>query len=82
MPSSATTVQYVLDGGALLHRIQWPSGENFDAIYSRYVQYVTDKYRSPLIVFDGYQNGPSTKDITHCRRAKSGIAAEVHFTGI
>ena len=81
MPSPATTVQYVLDGGALLHRIQWPSGENFDAICSRYVQHVTDKYRSPVIVFDGYQNGPSTKDITHCRRAKSGIAAEVRFTG-
>ena len=32
MPSPETPAQYVLDGGALLHRILWPSGEKFDAI--------------------------------------------------
>ena len=61
MPNPETPARYVLDGGALLHRIPWHSGEKFDAIYSRYIQYVTDKYRSPVIVFDGYQNGLSTK---------------------
>ena len=81
MPSPATPAQYVLDGGALLHRILWPSGEKFDSICSRYDQYVWDKYRSPIIVFDGYQNGPSTEDNTHSRRTKSSIAAEMRFTG-
>ena len=37
MPSPATPAQHVLDGGPLLHRILWPSGEKFDAICSRYV---------------------------------------------
>ena len=59
----------------------WPSGEKFDAICSRHVKYVADKYRSPVIVYDGYQNGQSTKDNTHSRRTKSGMAAEVRFTG-
>ena len=81
MPSPATPAQYVLDGGAILHRLLWPSGGKFDAICSRYVQYVSDKYRSPVIVFDGYQNGPSTEDNTHSRRTKSSMAAEVRFTG-
>ena len=81
MPSPAKPVQYVLDGGALLHRILWPSGEKFDAICSLYVQYVWDKYRSPVIVLDGYQNGPSTEDNTYSRRTKSSIAAEMRFTG-
>ena len=81
MRSPATPAQYVLDGYVLLHRILWPSDEKFDAICSRYVHYVLDKYRLPVIVFDGYQNGPSTEDNTHSRRTKSSMAAEVRFTG-
>ena len=30
MPSPATPARYVLDGGALLHRILWPIGDKFD----------------------------------------------------
>ena len=82
MPGPATPAQYVLDGGTLLHTILSPSGEKFDGICSPYVQYVLDKYRSPVIVFDGYQNGPSTEDNTHSRRTKSSMAAEVRFTGL
>ena len=77
MPSPATPAQYVLDGGTLLHRILSPSGEKFHAICSPYVQYVSEKYRSSVIVFDGYQNGPSTEDNTHSRRTKSSM----RFTG-
>ena len=81
MPSPATPAHYVLDGGAILHRILRPSGETFDAICSLYVQYVSDKYRSPVIVFDGYQNGSYREDNTHGGRTKSSMAAEVRFTG-
>ena len=81
MPSPATPAQYVLDGDALLHRILRLSGEKFDAICSRYVYYVLDKYRFPVIVFDGYQSGPSTEDNTQSRRNKSSTSVEVRFTG-
>ena len=56
-------------GGALLHRVPWSRGITYDAICSLYVQYVANKYGNATVVFDGYQNGPSTKDGTHQRRA-------------
>ena len=28
----SANVQYVLDGGALLHRIPWPRGSKFDSV--------------------------------------------------
>jgi len=62
-------VHFVLDGGALLLRVPWPRGITYDAICSFYVQYVANKYGKATVVFDGYQNGPSTKDGTHQRRA-------------
>ena len=79
--SPPENVHHVLDGGALLHRISWPRGESYDVICSRYVTYVINKYGSATVVFDGYGNGPSTKDMTHSKRVRSGIGAEVHFTG-
>ena len=64
-------VHFVLDGGALLHRVSWPRprGLTYDALCSLYVQYVDRKYGKATVVFDGYQSGPSTKDCSHERRA-------------
>ena len=74
-------VSYVLDGGALLHRIPWTQGVTFGEITDSYVKYVTMKHGSrATIIFDGYQNGPSTKDQTHQRRAKDYKGALVNFT--
>ena len=49
LPSDATgpkgEVQYVLDGGALFHRIPWPRGcPKYREICDMYCQYVTGKY--------------------------------------
>ena len=60
-------VNYVLDGGALLHRLPWPSNSTYSHILSLYVQYVKRRYNRVTIVFDGYENGPSTKDCAHQR---------------
>ena len=51
-----------------IDRVSWPRGFKYDAIYSDYVQYVIQRYGKATVVFDGYQNGPSTKDCTHQRR--------------
>ena len=61
-------VQYVLDGGALLHKVIWPNGITYSKIFSLYVQYVKRKYGKAIVVFEGYQSGPSTKDYAHQRR--------------
>lgn len=61
-------VHFVLDGGALIHRVSWHRSFTYDAIYSVYVQCVVQRYGKATVVFDGYKNGPSTKDCTHQRR--------------
>ena len=57
--------------GELLHlwSVPWSRGITYDAICSLYFQFVANKYGKATVVFDGYQNGPSTKDGTHQRRA-------------
>jgi len=67
-------VHYVLDGGALLHRIPWNSGETYEGISSHYVRYVGDRYGNAVIVFDGYVSAPST------RRVRSHSSPLVNFT--
>ena len=59
LPSDATgpkgEVQYVSDGGALLHRVPWPRGfPKYSAICDMYCQYVTAKYGAAVVIFDGY----------------------------
>ena len=63
--------QYILDGGALLHRIPWHTGKSYLEIANEYVSYVKRKYvnnKHPYIVYDGNSSGPSTKDCVHLKR--------------
>ena len=59
---------YVLDEGALLHKVKWPSRSTFETIISVYEKYVGAKYGSSSIVSDGYDDGPYIKDHEHKRR--------------
>ena len=59
---------FVLDGGALLHRIIWHHGLTFKEICHVYIKYVLCKYGKCVIVFDGYSEQHSVKDMTHLRR--------------
>ena len=56
---------YVLDGGAF-HRIAWNLGTTctYDKIMSAIQHIMKRHYGEPIVVFDGYLNGPSTKDTT------------------
>lgn len=65
---NSSPVKYVLDGGALLHRIQWEIGQTYDTICQKYVSYVIKRYKQPIVIFDGYDCGPTPKDCTHFRR--------------
>ena len=60
------SVRYVLDGGALLHRIIWHKNETFLNIYDRHYKYIVTKYGEAIIVFNGY-TGPSSKDMAHLK---------------
>ena len=73
-------VLYVLDDGALLHRIPWNSGETYEGISSHYIRYVGDRYGNTVVVFDGYMSAPSTKDVAHSRHVRSHSSPLVNFT--
>ena len=71
---------YVLDGGSLLHRIEWQKGSSFSHICQKYVNYIKNSFGSNVTVFfDGYGSEPSTKDMAHLRRTKGKIVKSVHI---
>ena len=75
LPGPSETVQYVLDGGALLHRIPWTRRATYDQIFEQYSAYVRT-----IVVFDGYSDNPSTKECAHMRRSGGTIGVTVYFT--
>jgi len=62
------TVTHVLDGGSLLQRVPWMKGDTSEDIASMYMKHVSKNFLNPVVVFDGYKSGPTTKDMTHNRR--------------
>ena len=70
---------HVLDGGVLLHKVRWSGNITFEDVCKHYVKYVRKNYGTCNIVFDGYSEGPSTKDHEHVRRnASKRSNTEVH----
>lgn len=61
-------LQHVLDGGALLHRLPWTRSSTYAQVIGSYVDFVQRHYGHAVVVFDGYGQGHSTKDVTHLRR--------------
>ncbi len=66
--------KYILDGGALVHRVKWAKKGTYQDIVKQYVKYVHAKYGHCDIVFDGYMQGPSIKDHEHRRRVRKACA--------
>ena len=80
LPRPSDTVQYVIDGGALLHRIHWTRGATYDQISGQYGAYVIKKYGRASVVFAGYSDKSSIKDCAHMRRSGGTLGVTVHFT--
>ena len=72
-------IQYIIDGGALLHRIPWAKNEQHSEILNHYATYVTQKYPSATNVFDGYDGGANIKDMAQSKRSRI-IGCEIFFT--
>ncbi len=66
--------EYVLDGGALLHKIKWAKKGTYADIVQQYASYVHAKYGTCHVIFDGYPDVPSIKDHEHQRRANKACA--------
>ena len=74
MVESVENTRYVLDGGALLHRVRWMAGKTYTEVIMQYLSYGRSKYGLSSIIFDGYASGPSVKDHEHQRRASKASA--------
>lgn len=79
---SVTNSSYVLDGGCLLHKAKWPpKGATYGDIVTTYSGYIYRNCghdgRHVTVVFDGYGNGPSTKDHEHLRRSGKASAPNI-----
>ena len=68
-------VCFVIDGGSLLHRVPWPHGSSYNELIQMYIDFVIRVYKKGTVVFDGYSQGPSTKDSAHLRRSHGGNAS-------
>ena len=58
----------------------WPLSSTYSNVYALYVDHVTRKYGYAVFVFDGYEDGPSTKDSTHLQRTRASISLNVNFS--
>ena len=74
-------VTYVIDGGALLQRLPWQKSVSYASLCKLYISYIHKYYHDVLVVFDGYNSGPTTKYETHQRRSGTDIWADVDVTG-
>ena len=70
-------VQYVLDGGALLHKVPWSKGMVFNKVTEAYVSYVRRHYGRAKLVFDGYEDPMSIKGNEHIRRSSKGSSRDI-----
>ena len=66
--------KYVLDGGALIHKVKWAKKGTYQDIVKQYVSYVRVKYGNCFIVFDGHKQGPWIIDHEHERRGRTACA--------
>ena len=74
-----TSTQYVLDGGALLHRVRWLPNSTYNDVVKQYLQYVYMKFGQSCIVFDGYESA-NIKDHEHLRRTGK-TSADIQVRG-
>ena len=71
LPELLREAVHVIDGGALLHLVQLLSNTTYSGVIKQYREYLLAAYGPCTVIFDGYDNGPSTKDIKYqVRRAR------------
>src|SRR5271165_3364301 len=76
MEDDPSNAAYVLDGGALLHRVRWLKNSTYGSVAEQYLQYVVKRHVAShvSVVFDGYDSGPAIKDHEHMRRLANVVS--------
>ena len=73
-PDAPNDFSFVVDGGALLHRVRLIKRSRFAHVLRQYSLHVKNKYGMCPVVFDGYGQCPSTKDHEHVRRSLKSVS--------
>ena len=51
-----------------LDGVLWQKNLTYGQIADKYCNFVLSAYHEAVMIFDGHDSGPSTKDVTHSRR--------------
>ena len=78
-PEIAGKMNHFIDDGSLLQRISWKRDDTFNSIAKGYIEYKQQNFTNPIVVFDGYNAGPSTKDTAHLCHTKGLVGPKVNF---
>ena len=70
-------LQYVINGGGLLHKFSWRKHSTYAEICAMYTQHITRSYDIALVVLLHGYHGPSTKDEAHRKRTGNDVGASV-----
>ncbi|GBM52988.1 hypothetical protein AVEN_74615-1 [Araneus ventricosus] len=67
---NADNLYFVLDGGSLIHRVEWPKQETFGNVYTKCMSYIKRHYGDEVtVVSDGYtESSVNTKVIERQRQ--------------
>ena len=76
-PNKNFTGTYVIDGGALLHKVTWSKGMKFKDLASEYSKYIIRNYGLACIVFDGYEDALSLKSTEHQQRTMKNGSSRI-----
>lgn len=79
--SLLSTFSYVIDGGFLLHQINWSHGKTYEEVFQQYYRYIVTNYNErSIVVFDGYNSEQfGVKSYERYRRKEKNVAADVVF---
>ena len=70
---------YIIDGGMLLHRLNWDQNQKFSSICQNYIKYLRNNYGTNVkVVFDGY-NTDGTKASERNRRYVGNASIDYLF---
>ena len=59
------SITHIIDGGALLYSVKWIPDTTYRDIVKQYQSYLLSTFGLCTVIFDGFDDCPSTKDIKH-----------------
>ena len=59
------SITHIIDSGALLYSIKWIPDTTYRHMVKQYQNHMLSTFGLCTVIFDGYNNGTSTKDIKH-----------------